>query len=685
MPKITYDKKCLYKDGIPWIPFCGEFHYSRVPEEEWETEIAKMKAGGLDCVSTYIFWNHHEFEKGLFDFTGNRNLSKFLRLCREVGLLIVLRLGPWCHGEARYGGFPDWLVHECRPLRSNDETYLFYVRRFWEQVYANVKQEEDNIFAIQIENEYLFGGDRKGDDHMRTLMALAKDIGFNAPLFTATGWVNSYIGDCLPTFCGYVCAPWARSFSKLPFNDNYMMKFDQNEFHMDNEFNLVHMAKNPHFDRTEFPYLTCELGGGNQVTYHRRPVIGKDDIGAMALVKLATGVNMFGWYMYHGGTNPIICGTYMQESVETGYPNDYPRLSYDFQAPIREYGQLSDAYCELKLFGLFLQDFGASVAPMNTILPAGKMYAPDDTEHLRLALRRKGNSGYLFVNNYVRREKMREHKNVSLKAELDHETIEFPVRDIHDGDYFFYPFNLEIGDALLKYAEASPLCILENPDEKTYVFYAEKRSPAYKIEGDLGKNKLLFISRKDALNAYKVDIDGRQYLIVTQGACHRRANKWFLSGNGDIQISTYPALPSLPIGFATKRKKNGLSVYSAKNDATPCLVGFEKIPYGEGGAYKILLPEINAGTNAFLKLQFAGNYIALYKDGVLIADDYYKDGTWEVSLKRLKYPSELYVKITPLYKDDCIYLEKPPKYVKSMACALYTAEIRMSYEIELVL
>lgn len=679
MLNITYDKKCVYKDGTPWVPYVGEIHYSRIPENEWQTELAKMKAGGLDCISAYVFWNHHEYKEGKFTFTGNRNIGKFLKLCEKVGLHTVLRLGPWCHGEARYGGFPDWLVQKGRELRSNDEVYMACVRRFWQRLYEEVKDCLDNVAAIQIENEYLFGGEGKGDEHIRALTQMAKELGYKAPLFTATGWVSAYIGDCLPTFCGYVCAPWARSSEKLPFNDNYMMKFDQNEFIMDNEFNLVHMAKTPHFDRTQFPYLTCELGGGIQVTRHRRPVIGKKDIGAMAMVKLATGINMFGYFMYHGGTNPVINGTFMQESVETGYPNDYPRLSYDFQAPIGEFGQLNASYGELKLYGMFLNDFGADIAKMNTHLPDKKMHAPWDAESLRVAVRRNQTSGFIFVNNYVRRERMKNHKDVSLSVELENETIVFPARDVDNGDYFFYPFNMPLSNSTLKWIEATPLCKLDG-ERTQYVFYSQKKNPAREIEGNLLEDEIVCISQTDALNAYKMYLEGKEYLAIYDGALYLDGESYALVGKDDFRLKTYPALPKTPKGFKKAGKSGIFTVYKKSVKKSQYSVSFEENMYGEGGTYKITLPSTHKANNHFLKLHFAGDYVALYKDGVLAADDYYKDGVWRVSLKRLGYPKTLYLKMTPLCKGDKVYLEKLPKYENGKACKLYNAEIEEEFK-----
>lgn len=118
---IAANSLFLTKNGKPWFPVMGEFHFSRYDKAGWETELLKMKAGGVEIVATYIFWIHHEEEPGVWNFEGNRNLRDFLLLCRKHGLFLFLRIGPWVHGECRNGGFPDWIVRDpsLRP-RTND-------------------------------------------------------------------------------------------------------------------------------------------------------------------------------------------------------------------------------------------------------------------------------------------------------------------------------------------------------------------------------------------------------------------------------------------------------------------------------------------------------------------------------------------------------------------------------------
>lgn len=104
---LEADSYGVLLNGQPMLPVMGEFHYARFPETEWRKELLKMKAGGINIIASYIFWIHHEEIEGKYNWEGRRNLRKFIELCRELDLMFVLRIGPWCHGEARNGGFPE--------------------------------------------------------------------------------------------------------------------------------------------------------------------------------------------------------------------------------------------------------------------------------------------------------------------------------------------------------------------------------------------------------------------------------------------------------------------------------------------------------------------------------------------------------------------------------------------------
>ena len=300
----TYNKEYLMRDEKPWFPVMGEFHYSRYREDLWEESLRKMKAGGVTVVATYAFWIHHEEEEGVYDFTGCRNVGKFLSICRKLDLPVFLRIGPWCHGEVRNGGFPDWLLKKHIPLHCDDTAYLALARRYWEALYQQVKGQmyEDGgpVIGIQIENEYGHVGGQTGEageQHMRTLQKMAKETGFRVPLYTATGWGGAVTGGMLPVMAGYCEAPWDSRLTELEANENYVFTGNRNDTLVANDH---HVSEQLTFDPSEFPYLTAELGGGLQPTEHRRPVPVGTDIGAMSLTKLGSGVAMLGYYMYHG-------------------------------------------------------------------------------------------------------------------------------------------------------------------------------------------------------------------------------------------------------------------------------------------------------------------------------------------------------------------------------------------------
>ena len=92
----------LVKNGKPWLPVMGEYHFSRANPQEWKRELCKMKAGGIDIVSSYVIWIHHEEEEGIVRFDENCDLRRFVQTCFQLGLFVILRVGPWVHGEVKF-------------------------------------------------------------------------------------------------------------------------------------------------------------------------------------------------------------------------------------------------------------------------------------------------------------------------------------------------------------------------------------------------------------------------------------------------------------------------------------------------------------------------------------------------------------------------------------------------------
>ena len=638
MTSFGWNPTCLTKDGKPWLPIMGEIHFSRYPHRYWREALAKMKAGGVEIVSVYVFWNHHEETHGEISWAGDRDIRSFVKLCKEAGLYVFLRPGPWCHGEARHGGFPDWLLEmDCEP-RTNDARYMAEVSRFWTALYQEIGEylykNDGPIIGIQVENEYGHVGGSGGDEHIRALTELLRKIGFDAPYMTATGWGHAAIGDLMPVLGGYVEAPWDPSLKELPPNANFIFA---------NKRRLAY-SETLNYDPEQFPFLLAELGGGLQVTYNRRPRVSAEDTGAMSLVRLGSGANLLGYYVYHGGTNPVGKEHTQQECREVGNYCDLPALTYDFQAPIREYGQIAESYKEIRMLALFLKDFGAELAEMDSLIPSNSPSDPGDTLHLRTAVRAKENAGYLFINNYQRRRKLADHHHLHFHVG----DVDFPEFDVLNGEYFFLPFHMKLGKQELISALATPLCKLRDG----YVFYAD-RDPQYQWAGDSAK--ILTLTREQAKNATKVHFMDEYLIICDQPVLEGEDGPYCLARK-TVDFKAYPELPHIlgaPDGDMTAYT---LPIPESKISLQVKPLMQTNYLYRE---YELSLRGEVAGTDVFLTIDYEGNQAELFVSGKKIADDYYRGEPWVVGLKRFRFPKKMLLRVFALEKGQPVFLDEP--------------------------
>jgi hypothetical protein len=473
---ITVNSAYLMQDGKPWLPVMGEFHFSRYPHQYWEEELLKMKAAGVQVVSSYVIWIHHEEVQGQFDWTGDRDLREFVRLCGKHDLLVVVRIGPWAHAEVRNGGFPEW-VQRMPHLRSNDPHYLAAVDSFYRQIAQQLRgqfwKDGGPVIGVQLENEYALQGPGQGAAHILKLKEMALAAGFDVPFYTVTGWDGAVFPprEVLPVFGGYADWPWDDSLEKLGPNEVYCFRLESRE---GGDMGAPGGRPASHATQSElapYPFLSAEFGAGIEDTYHRRPVIHSSDVAAMLPTQLGSGVNLLGYYMFHGGTNPHGKLTTLQESQATGSPNDLPEISYDFQAPLGQYGEERESYRKTKLFHYFLNEFGQQLAPMIVHAPSKTPASPSDFSVPRLAVRGLGGQAFLFVNNYVRGYKMPPRNNFRVRVRLPDGDVTVPGQPITipDGAYFIWPIGLTVKGVTLRYATAQLITTLEREHE-TYVF-----------------------------------------------------------------------------------------------------------------------------------------------------------------------------------------------------------------------
>jgi hypothetical protein len=481
---IGVTDRYLTLNGQSWLPVMGEMHFSRVPESEWEPDILRMKSAGVNIISTYVIWIHHEEVEGQWDWTGNKNLRHFAELCQKHGMLLYPRLGPWAHGEARNGGLPDWVVAG-GPIRQLDPKFMAETKTLYDQAGEQLRgllwKDGGPVIGVQVENEFAGRGAGQGAEYILALKKLAIASGFDVPLYTLTGWDNAVVPphQFLPVYGGYPDAPWGPSRTALPPQEVYAFRFRNR---VSGNMGMIGAAgggaaemaaRSVTSDESpRVPFMTAEMGGGMQDTYHRL-IMTADDIAAMMPVMLGSGVNLYGSYMFAGGQNPDGKLTTLEESQATHYPTDVPVKSYDFQAPIGEYGLERPSLRLLKNWNYFLNDFGSVLAPMPVFAPDVVPSEPTDLSVLRWSVRTDGHAGFLFANNYVRGGAMQAHPHTQFTLTLaGGRKLQLPAKpiDIPSGVYFAWPFGLDLDGVPLRYGTAQLMARLPSTEGTSFVF-----------------------------------------------------------------------------------------------------------------------------------------------------------------------------------------------------------------------
>lgn len=631
IPEVQWDRQSLIIDGRRVCPVMGEVHYSRIPADEWPAEVRKIKEGGVTMIATYVFWNHVEEQEGIFNWSGERNLRRFLEVCREEGMPVVLRVGPFCHGEVRQGGIPDWLFDKGTKVRSTDPKFMAYVERLYRQIFTQVQglqwKDGGSVVAAQFDNEY-----RGPGDYLMALKRMAQTIGYDLPFYTRTGWPALTkpvpFGELLPLYGDYADGFWEKNTREA--TGNYYKAFNFKAFRSSTAIGtdlLGEQKEETAKGDDDYPYFTCELGGGMATAYHRRPYIYPEDAYAMAVVKLGSGSNLLGYYMYHGGTNPqSLTGITLNEGIHTRATanNDLPVKCYDFQAPLGEFGQKNPHYYILRKLHLFMHDWGEQLAPMEASFPGPKDIRQGYDDSLRWAVRQKDGSGFIFVNNYERLQNLTAKKNVRLSLC----GVDLPKVTIPAGTTCIFPVN--IGG--IRYATGQ---LIAKRDGKIYM--EQVRGIPTTIAMTNGKTLRNLKPRGTAK-----PVHGNIYLLTPE-----EAGRLFL---------TETAHTSEPVRVEWQKVKEA---------GTPrtIVVGKQKVAeaptdadFDHAAVYSITLPDTLSG---LLTINYRGDVARLYADGKLIDDNFYNGRPFCYALSRLpENCRRLELRILPLQADMPVYLPR---------------------------
>lgn len=690
--EISFTNFYMLKNGSPFFGISGEFHYSRMSDQRWEDELIKMKMCGVNIVSTYVFWIHHEEEEGIFRFDGRRNLRRFVELCKKHGFYVILRVGPFDHGEVRNGGIPDWMYGKPFDVRCLNKGFFKYVRKLYSQIGRQVEgmffKDGGPIIGVQIENEFMhssapweittgisnewvFGG-KDGNEYMLALKALAAECGLIPVFYSCTGWGGAVTPDSmLPLWGGYAFRPWIYySYQgEHPATEEYVYQdYHNNDVLCTSDFK-------PGYEPESKPYSCCEMGGGMTCCYYYRFQFPYKSVDAMANIKMASGCNFLGYYMFQGGSNPVgKHGIFMNES-------QVPKISYDYQAALGEFGQVRESYRRLKSIHYFACQFGEMLCGLWTALPAGASHIlPKDDKTMRFAVRTDGKRGFLFINNYQDHFALPNRHNEEITLQMGDEKLTWHI-GINGDENAILPFHFDMDGIELVQANAQLITKSVYAGETTYVFFVPDgmrgefifedcaevtrtfsenkniyqcaehiQAEHFTVEKGVIKRSILVLSRRFADNMFLLS-DGR--LIFTDGVIlEDKTGIRLESINHSNIIHVYPSesfermenIRRVEAGFQGVFGSYQVETEEKRVEAEVKKVGDTR--------YTVQIPEnaIEGVKDIRLQVEYIGDIGNAFIDGRMIHDNFANGAVWEIGLK--DFEREL--------KSDCITIHIVP-------------------------
>lgn len=297
-------------DGKPFRIISGEMHFARIPRECWRERLQMAKAMGVNTIATYVFWNYHETEKGVFNFSGNADVAEFVRLAGEEGLWVIIRPSPYACAEWEFGGYPWWLMQDQKmKVRSRDPVFLELSRRYFGELGKQLVPLQIThggpIILVQLENEYGSYDDDQG--YLTLNRVIIRESGFDVDLYTCDGpsqLPKGYHPGVFPAVNGLDKVKEVRE--------------------LINQYNNGH---GPYFIAEWYPGWFDTWGK----KHHTVPV---GDVAGIYDSVLAAGFSI-NIYMLHGGTTR---GFWNGANLGQNTPFMPQTSSYDYDAPMDEAG-----------------------------------------------------------------------------------------------------------------------------------------------------------------------------------------------------------------------------------------------------------------------------------------------------------------------------------------------------------
>ncbi len=326
---FTVGQNTFLLNGKPFVVRAGELHYTRIPKAHWDERIKLCKAMGMNTICIYIFWNFHEQQQGIFDFTGEKDVAEFVRLIQKNGMYCILRPGPYVCGEWDMGGLPWWLLkkQDLKVRRLSDNFFMervnIYLKEAGKQLAPLQIQNGGPIIMVQVENEYgTWGDDQK---YMETMRDNIRQAGFDKVQLLRCDWASNFFKYNLDGVA-----------QALNFGAGSNI---EEQFHKFREMNptaplMCGEYWTGWFDQWGRPHETREVSS----------FIG-------SLKDMMDQKISFSLYMAHGGTS---LGQWAGANAPAYAPTT---SSYDYNAPIDEAGNPTDKFYAIRdLLKNYLQE-----------------------------------------------------------------------------------------------------------------------------------------------------------------------------------------------------------------------------------------------------------------------------------------------------------------------------------------
>ena len=341
---ITLGREGLAIDANPLYLLAGQLHYFRYPQAEWRDLLLKARAGGLNTIDTVIPWNFHEPNEGEYNFVEDADLGAFFDLCAELGLWVIARPGPYICAEWENGGFPAWFTaKDGIELRLDNPVFLEHTMRWFDRLFAILTPRQaihgGAIILCQTENEHWASGRYGHDMHQQTLAEAAIARGMAVPQYTCMGATPGY-AEFRNGWTG-IAEKLVATRALWPENPMIVSEL------WSGWFDSWGASRRTHKQAVRFDTVL------NQLT--------------------AVGASGFSHWMWAGGTN---FGPWGGRTV--GGDSIHMTTSYDYAAPVSEYGELTAKFYTARRHHLLLGTLGAQLAPVLAAAVAGgpKVIAP---------------------------------------------------------------------------------------------------------------------------------------------------------------------------------------------------------------------------------------------------------------------------------------------------------------------